>query len=137
VSHFAGADWLVSVFGVKRPVSAFGRRVADLLGDLYAGIYHITREVKNPKVQWSDEAFISVVVRGNGFATFDSSLLTRLVVLCHDRCIRCDVQPATPKHLRLVFHARKGREGGCSERHPTMEGAVERLRESWGKEHAA
>lgn len=35
--RYMGADWLEG----KKPMSAFGRRVADMLGEWARGIYHI------------------------------------------------------------------------------------------------
>ena len=43
--QYAGADWLQGVLRYKQPnliLSPLGRSVADLLGELYLGIYHVS-----------------------------------------------------------------------------------------------
>lgn len=129
MSRYAGAGWLRSNLERQgRTLSEFGAKVAEILGDLYLGIYHESKAVTHKRVNWSSEDYIDVVVSDNNFATFDGSYLTRLVVLCHDHCVRCEVQAATRGYLRLRFHPRHGRDGSMWERHPTMENAVEGCR---------
>jgi hypothetical protein len=74
---------------------------------------------------WGDGLSMTAFV--GGLSTWDYDHLTRAVIMAHDRCIRLDVQPCTPKLLRLVLHKRQ-REGGVSERHPTIEEAITRVR---------
>lgn len=128
-SNYAGADWLARQLERHgRKMSPFGEAVADLLGDLYQGIYHISREVQRASVAWDAPHYISVTVRGSDFASYDNSRLTLLVLLCHDRCIRCEVDGASWRYLRLAFsrRTRDGAEGW--QRHPTIEDQISRLR---------
>jgi hypothetical protein len=132
--QYAGSNWLEPIVKEMRGVemSDFGRRVADLLGELYRGIYHIQPSVLHKRADWSSERYLEVVVYG-GMATFDADELTRFVVLCHDYCIRGEVSPASPGWMRLRFWPRKVRDGGrIYERHPTMEQAVEHVRRTSG-----
>ena len=118
-----GAKWLRAN---GKEVSAFGERVANLLDRLFAGIYHIGRECR--KADFSREWAVAVTVNDSRFATWDFDLLTKLVILCHDMCIRCEVQAVSPwGYIRLCFHPRE-REGCISQRHPTIEEAIERTR---------
>lgn len=126
MANYAGADHLEAC-GTK--LSDFGREVADLLGDLYRGIYHINGSaLTHKRTNWAHESRIEIVLHGS-MATFDGAELTRLVVLCHDRCIRCELCAASNGYLRLFFSKRKGREGNIYERHPTLETHVSGIRE--------
>lgn len=130
---YRGADWLEGGIGVKE-VSSLGTAVADLLGDVYEGIYHLNYNSLR-KVKWSDPDYIEVTVR-HGLATWDYNELTRLVVLCHDRLLRCAVHAAAPGYLKLCFSQREGREGSTSRRHPTIEHAVESIRAFYARPEA-
>lgn len=131
MSNYAGSEWIRAAMQRQgRTVSPFGAKIADLLGDLYLGIYHVQQEVLHKRVRWEETHHVEIVVRDSRFATFDSEALTRLVVLCHEYCVRCEVQAASRGYLRLWFSPRHGREGDVYARHPTIEQAVERVRAS-------
>lgn len=122
----AGADWVESA--LRKPLSPFGRQVADLLGYLYAGIYHIEHAVQ--KVDWSNDRYIVLKIGTEAsLATWDFNYLTTLVLLCHRMAIRCEVSPCNPQKITLHFHKRQ-RTGGMAERHPTIEEAIQ-----WFEKH--
>lgn len=112
------AEW---VRATGKKVSPFGERVANLLGVLFAGIYHIERDVY--RADWSTEDWINLTIIGQCWATWDFDTLTRLVLLAHDQCIRIDLDAAAPRIMRLRFHPRL-RTGPIHRRHPTIEEAV-------------
>jgi hypothetical protein len=112
-------------------VSAFGERVADLLGYVFKGLYHANREAQ--KTDWSDDTNITFTTRQT-LSTYDFSDLTQLVVLCHDQKIRLEIQGAAPGYLRLHFSRRDKREGQFHERHPTLEAMTEIIRNGAGSE---
>ncbi len=60
-----------------------------------------------------------------GWATFDYSVLTRFVLMCHDKCIRGEIRPHTFKEMKIIIHKRQNRDGKFTERHPTIETAIE------------
>ncbi len=125
---FAGADWVAANF--KCQMSPLGRVVADLLGDIYEGIYHLDDSALI-KVDWSNEYTISIVLRAE-FSTVDHNGLTRLVVLCHDRMLRCSIRARTVNYLELRFHQRELREGGhFAQRCPTLEDHVRMIRDHY------
>ena len=97
-SGYAGAEWLKRALK-NIQISEFGVKVAELLGDLYYGIYHV-RISKLRKVDWKNDRWIEIVLPDT-FSTFDADNLTRLVVLCHDRLIRCEIRGAGPGHTKL------------------------------------
>lgn len=125
--HYAGSEWIQQAFETE--LSPLGAAVADLLGDVFFGIYHLDAGALG-RVKWSDPHYILVNLRHHSLATFDGDELTRLVVLCHDRCLRLDLKAIAPLTLQLLFHQRQ-REGGIWKRHPTIEQAVERIRSAY------
>ncbi len=110
-------------------MSPLGRRVADLLGQLFAGMYHLQSNITS-KPDWSNERCIAVSVPIHNMGTYDFSGLTMLVVLCHDAAIRCELQASAFGYVKLCFSQRQ-RYGGCTERHPTMEQATAKIREKF------
>jgi hypothetical protein len=131
-TKFAGADWLRQC---GKDLSPFGAEVADILGQVYAGIYHIDSEVLHKRCDWSHASRIEVVIsdsHNGGLSTFDFNHLTAMVVLCHDRCVRLTVAGASRNHLRLVFHQRLSRRGSTCERHPTLFEAAKDIRDRRG-----
>lgn len=128
-TKFSGADWLKSVS--DKELSPFGVLVADVLGQVWAGIYHLQSEVLHKRVEWSHPYRIEIVIYGD-LSTYDFDLLTKLVVLCHDNAIRFTVAPANSSHLRLMFHKRTRASAHISERHPSLEDAARGIRERIG-----
>lgn len=123
---YAGADHEVRPDDPPESMSDLGRDVADLLGQLFRGIYHIDTS----KVDWSQPDHITLTMYGS-LSTFDFPQLTELVVLAHDRAIRCEVSGCAPSLLRLMFHRRR-RTGSVTERHPTIEVHIETIRDRIG-----
>ena len=123
--QYAGADWLQKALSYKQPnliLSPLGRSVADLLGELYRGIYHMDQPSLQ-KSDWANDHHIIVSIGWHSFATFDVDDLTRLVFLAHHMALRVSIEAATHHVMRLMFHQR-GREGSLSYRHPTLDEAV-------------
>lgn len=98
---YAGAEWLRQR---GKEVSPFGALVADILGQVYRGIYHIERDVMRTK--WGDGIQVDMTTRVHNLGTFASSELTELVVLCHDHGVVLDVMPRSAHTLRLLFTKR-------------------------------
>lgn len=106
------------------PISDFGRRVADILGDCFAGIYHLDQGALS-RVEWSNEHYIEFVYYGE-LATWDFNYLTRLVLLAHQRHVRIGVEGCGPKLMRFIFHPRlPAGQGGTFDSHPTIEKQIE------------
>lgn len=127
---YAGADWLEPILADnQKDISPIGRRVADLLGQAFRGLYHIQKEVMN--ADWSNPHYVSInIYAGRDFSTFDYGLLTILVVLCHDAGIRMEIQACNFQYFRLLFHQRDSREGSISQRMPTMEDHIQLIRDN-------
>jgi len=125
--QYAGADWVKLSLKVK-DMSPLGESVADLLGCVFLGIYHLPSSSLR-RVDWSNKEYIEYHLHWHGLATVDSRELTALVVLAHDRMLRIDITALAPHLLKLCFWQRK-REGGGSVRCPTMEDHIKTIRES-------
>jgi hypothetical protein len=110
-----GASWLRSNFQVE--LSDFGAKVAHLLDRWVDGIYHLSERALE-RVDWKHEQRIEISWHG-GLSTYDASQLTRLVLLCHELCVRGEIEPCNPNHLRIRF-SRRDRTGGLCEGHPTI-----------------
>ena len=105
----------------KRELSPFQARVINIIGIVGNGIYNapISR-----KIDWDYGRGVSVLWRRD-MSTFDFDQLTRLVLLCHEARIRVDIAPCNPQYLRVSFWQRQA-EGGVSQRHPSIQEAIER-----------
>ncbi len=125
--QYAGADWLESTLRHERPelvISPFGRVVADFLGELFAGIYHMDVQALR-RADWTHQDFIVVNIGYQSMATFDDDKLTRLVFLAHHLAIRVSIKSEKRRirSISLTFSQRE-RTGDLYFRHPTLDQAV-------------
>lgn len=147
-TRYEGANWLKR--SLRLSLSALGETVADMLGDTFGGIYHLDADTLK-KIDWEDDYVLVVPLYRRSLSTFDDELLTKLVVLAHDRCLRlsisavADVEPGLMRRavdeewsdkeieecgratLELMFHRRQ-RSGDVSRRMPTMESHLAAIR---------
>jgi len=94
----------------------------SMLAEVVDGFHHIYNEVR----PWGDGIQTSIY---GGWSTYDFDQLTRLVVLAHDKIVRVEIGSSGPNMFRLILHKRHTREGRITEKHPTIEDAIERIRE--------
>lgn len=131
--RYSGSDWLIKNMSyannrtmAQKEISQLGRDVADLLGELFYGIYHIDSKALD-RVDWSNNHHIVISLGYKSWSTVDDSTLTRLVFLAHHRALRVSIDAATHGYVRLMFHQRK--RGNDSMRcHPTIDEALERFK---------
>ena len=95
-----------------------------MYADLVGGAHHVQGRFK------PCGRGIQINTRQHGWATFDFSLLTRAVLMAHDRMIRLEISPSGPGLLRIDLHKRKKREGQLWERHPDIQQAIKLYGES-------
>lgn len=141
-----GADWLRQCLAregdlpaERRVPSALGCAVADILGAAWGGLHRLERQkiVRGPN--WANAFFVRVVLVRQGLATCDPAHLTPLVLLCHERAIRLEVDACLVRRrsrragarrsslapgLALTFHARSHTAAGAGRQHPTVAAAV-------------
>lgn len=89
---FSGAEWLErsfnSISAIKgKTLSLLARKVADILGQVYKGLYHLSH-IHNQ--DWFDSHGVHVYINSD-LSTFDGSELTNLVLLCHEHAIRLSI----------------------------------------------
>lgn len=139
---YSGSNWIRENLPywkckTKSIVSPLGAEVADLLGELFFGIYHLEDRWLQ-KVDWSNNHHIEISIGYRSWSTVDSDTLTRLVFLAHHMCIRVDLDGSKVGYIRLLFHKRK-RIGDSMTRHPTLNEAVEHFKNivsipEWGED---
>jgi hypothetical protein len=125
MSEYAGSNWIELQYPEKA-MSPLGKNVADLLGELFQGIYPLDHKALS-RVDWSNNNFIELSLGWHSMATTDFDELTRLVFLAHHMAIRVSIEASTHKYLKFIFHQRN-RNGGLSARHPTLDEAVAQFR---------
>ncbi len=123
-SRYAGSEW-IAARGWSQ-MSPLGRQVADILGYVWSGIYHLEDRYLR-EVEWGDPDQMVIRIRGE-LATYDFSHLTELVLLAHRTGIRIAVAPKSNWTLELRF----SRRYGGPEAHPALHRAVRRVGEQWG-----
>lgn len=100
----------------------------DFFGELFLGKHHIPGEVKPFGQGWAVSAY------AGWLATFDFNNLTRLVFLCHDRCVRAELNQGAPGRVKISIWQRDSRDGDICERHPTIEQALADWRKRYPSE---
>jgi len=121
---YSGAEWIARSY--KTELSQLGVSVANLLGRVFRGIYHLSPNALE-KVDWKNEIFMEFT-HDCSLSTFDSDDLTALVVYGHDDMVRISIRGCGPRYMKMMFHKRHKREGGICERYPTIESHIETLR---------
>lgn len=101
----------------------FEERAEAVLACVFQGIHHCPDIKKFPGEggRWE----VNVI---GPLSTYDFDALTRLVIAAHHHCIRASVGPSGPRMVKIMLHNRKGREGGMSERHPSLETAMANIK---------
>lgn len=91
---------------------------AEMIADLCRGWHH----VYNPIREHGNG--IKTGMNSGQMSTYDFDLLTRAVIMAHDRCIRLGVVQSGPRMIGLTLYKRHSRTGQMNERHPTIQEAV-------------
>jgi len=120
------AGWVARNY--KRPLSDLGKEVAQILSVVGGGIYNAPINVE--AINWYDETFgIRVYWRGS-LSNWDSPGLALLLIECHRRMVRVEIEPANMQGVRLVFHQRKSRDGSTMDRLPELD-EIQRIVDGW------
>lgn len=130
MDNYAGHEWIEQ--SLKKKCSPLGAAVADLLGRVFLGIYHVDSKALG-RVEWDNAHYVSVVLYGD-LATVDNNRLTLLVVLAHEAMMRVSLEGCGPKYIRAIFHQRKTREGSICDRCPTIDEHVQIIRQHFGEQ---
>jgi hypothetical protein len=117
----SGADWMAKQDCFKEP-SALAIKVADILGQVYLGIYHISDSVISKKADWQNDSEISVTISSE-LATFDAPDLTFLIFCCVQAGVSVEVSGAFKGYTKLRF-AKSDRIIDLQQRSRDLEGQV-------------
>lgn len=122
---FAGAEWLKSSQVERwRSPSPFGEKVADVLGQVAQGIYHLDEDLNYPRTNWGSDSEIEIPF-SQCLATFDSSHLTLLLLCCEAAEIDVAIAPHSRRAMRLRFTPRTNQPSQPSVSEAfTLEGVV-------------
>ncbi len=120
----AGAERIKSMLAVfNRTPSEFGLLAADLLDDLYIGIYHLDQKTLMD-VKWENPTVIRIAIKDNRqMATADESKLTRLVFLAHHYGVRASIEAASGTKIQIVIW-KVSKKDFIIDRHPTLQEAL-------------
>ena len=118
--------------GAPDELSDFQRKVFDILGITFNGIYNAPLSWN--AVEWGYGRYLGVPIGRRSLSTFDFSELTRLVFLSHEARIRCEIR-LHGFGLILLFHSRRA-EGALGSRHPNLDEAVAEFRRQMPSNHA-
>jgi hypothetical protein len=89
---------------------------------LFSGFHHVPSEVK------SCGRGLMLNFRPNSMSTFDFDDLTKLVVMAHNWGVRAEIGGSGPAMIKLMLWKRHVRDGNISQRHPTIDQAVEKFK---------
>jgi len=119
------AEWVKNAY--SRELSEFQARAVNLLcRAMGCGPYDLGSTFEKADWQYGYGVRFTVYAKC-GFSTFDGSKLTTLVIGAHEEAIRVEIEPCNPSYLRVCMWQRQ-RDGEISQRHPTIEQAVETYR---------
>lgn len=131
---YAGSDWIEHSLKVSN-MSTVGKAAADLLGDVFLGIYHLNTQALK-KVDWANNYGITFILDWHSLSTVDNNELTRLVVLGHDRMLRVSIEPYAFRYLIIRIHQRTTRDPNAhlSQRYPTLEEHIKMIRNHYNSQ---
>lgn len=100
IKKYSGFDWLSRQQYAVKIISELGRDVADVLGQVYAGIYHLgNTQLFHKRTDWSDERRIEIIVSG----TLTLQELDILVVESRNRNVYVEIDGAANRYIRFAF----------------------------------
>ena len=99
----------------------FKARAGRVIEGVFGGEHHVF------SLKWEERSCRFLTTEG--ISTYDYAELTKLVVFCHDECVRAEIRCGGPRRLRVVLsnRARKHRAPD-SGAHPSLDQHVEQIR---------
>lgn len=89
----------------------------------FSELYHGSHHIPDQKVHEFGRGWMVKHDRGD-LATYDFNDLTRLVLMAHRDCYRASIMNHGPRAMKIAIWKRQ-RNGSMSQRHPTIEQAIE------------
>ena len=128
-AHNCHWEWIQKM-RPEHTMSELGKEVANILGYVGRGIYNAP--INHRKIDWEDP-YVIEVCWSRSMANWDFPSLTELVIECHRRMIRVEIEGATVRRIRMLFHQRTAREGSTTTRLPDIEEMIKRQDEFFGR----
>lgn len=127
-AHNDHYKWIESNYNLK--CSVIGKEVANILGYVGSGIYNASFDTK--KVDWTHPTRIELNWK-HPMANWDFCELTKLVIECHRRMIRVQIEP-NMRYIKMRFHQRFSRnlKDGFSTCLPDIEDMIRMRDEAYG-----
>lgn len=113
--------WYVNYYSKCEKPSLIGYKTLAILTRLYNGMHHVPN-TQIAKMDWTNKRFLSFKVR-DSMATYDYDMLTHLVLLAHEYCVRVEINSCNFHYFEIMFFNRINRRGKYYERHPTIKKA--------------
>lgn len=104
MTKYAGAQWLQNQINYRKnpfELSDFAKEVADIMGQVEAGLYHWENVVSCKAWEGGDLVELNYPYKLR--IGFFGSSLTLMVLLCHAKKIQLTIAPCSPTSLKLSF----------------------------------
>ena len=112
-------------------LSNFQKKAVEILcSAMNKGPWNLRVNWRNTDWNWGDG--VRFKLRHHSLSTYDFDELTRLVILAHDECVRIEINALAPKIMAISMWQRNKRDGSMFERHPTIDGAIAKIRSPIG-----
>jgi hypothetical protein len=103
----------------------FNDRAIRVIGVAFGGEHHVFSLKWSTPGEWPSCRFLV----GDGICTYDYAELTRLVVACHDQCVRAEIRGGGPRRLRIILsHRERTSTHPDAGAHPTLDQHVAQIR---------
>jgi hypothetical protein len=102
-------------------MDTFKERAIRVINGAFGGTHHVT------SLKFPDDGHCTLLV--SELSTYDYAGMTKLVVFCHDECVRGDIGNGGPRMLKVTLSARAHKHPHPdSGAHPGLEQHVEHIR---------
>lgn len=119
-----GAQRVLASDGSAPKLNEFHSKAFTILGLVANGIYNAP--IAWHLTHWRKSHVIIVWQWGDGFGTFDFDKMSMLWMLCHMARIRGYISaPSGGRKMLEIFLSQRSHEGSMSQRHPSMEQALD------------
>lgn len=102
------------------------QEATKFFSEFYGGEHHL------PRSGIKAFGYGFAVTHIGDLATFDFDMLTKLVVMAHDFCYRSSISTSGINRIKIAIWKRN-RDGGFTERHPTIEENISLVRKKFNQ----
>ena len=113
-------------FTEGKEISSIAKKALTIISYLEHGLHHVSWKQRE-KFQYFDEHSF-IYSRFGNMATYDSSELTTLVVLCHELAVRVEISSIGFRYIKMLFTERQREGKSMYERHPSIDEVVKNWR---------